>query len=190
MSTFFIYICTMSHTPILFAPGDEPLKVLYPILKTFEELNRINDAELLFVWYYACKSSPIYGVKESDKPLQAMKLVPDFIKNLKEEDYEKYVNGEFPAYVTEAIRVMKEFIPEIRHKVKTYTDRILAYIDHVTTMDIEKYTEVGDIKSFMDMQMNIGKNLASIVNNAEHGYGFKKSKESSKKISSAILEEE
>lgn len=175
----------MESTTSIFTPSSNSLLIDYPSLKKHEEFTRLKELELMFVWYYACKSSPIYGWKEKKKPLEAIKRVPGFLETLNEEEYARYISRDFPTDIDAAIGVMKKFEPEFRNNLNTYTKRILDYVDFVTSLKITDYmSDTSKIKNFMDMQINIAKNLPEILEGVEHGYGTKKAKnkEESKNI--------
>lgn len=161
------------------------------MLLNVEEFKSLSDKELLFVWYFACKSSPVCDKKEMDRVVEAFKLVPEFAVNMKEDVYESFLSRNFPSHISYAIKVMKRFDPDIRFRAKTFTDRIMDNIDYVTRKKAETYADisVGELKSFIDMQINIAKNLPDIVSASEHGYGFKKNTEKEGKKSSTLLEE-
>ena len=85
---------------------------------------------------------------------------------------------------------MESYEPEIRHKAMIYTKRIMEYINRATSMEFPGGEDPAKLKSFMDMQMNIGKNIPSIVTAAEQGYGYVKALKEGKKERGTILEDD
>lgn len=165
----------------LFEPTVISFKIAYPELKEYEVFNQITDSEYAFIWHMGCKDSPIYGVEEKERLIQSLKLVPDFSKRLSPQEYNSYIEGDFPDHIKSAITQMNSFEPELRYKAKVYTDRYLEYANKVTSMSIDEYMgeeTLGQLKVFMDLQTDIALTLPKIVRNAEQGFGYaKKGKE-------------
>lgn len=161
----------------IFIPGTESLKRDYPILKTYEEFKVLTDNELLFVWYYACKSSPYYGIKEKSRGEKAIEILRDmkeYVSVLSEDEYNEIVDKKFKPHMADAIKRMSKFEPRKREIANSINDRILEDLQEISQISLEEHTKLEDKKVILDMKITIAKNLPNIIEAAEGGYGSRK----------------
>lgn len=161
----------------IFVPGTESLKRDYPILKTYEEFKSLTDSELLFVWYYACKSSPYYGIKEKvrgERAIAILAKMEDYVKILSPDEYNSIVDKKFQPHMADAIKKMAKFEPRKREIANSINDRILEDCQEIAQISLEEYGKLEDKKVVLDMKITIAKNLPNIIEAAEGGYGTRK----------------
>lgn len=185
---------------MLFAPKSaRGLRVDYPELSKYEELRSIMQKELLFVWYYACKSSPLFNFDgpqkvHIEKCMKAAKLVIDDPAKKA-----KFMAGNFPAKVQAAIEVMYNFEPAARIVAKLEALKDIEDLKRMTSLELDKdgnhpqFYEKGykppedpepghepDIdmekkNKYMSMILKKNEKLGDMINKAEQGWGVVKS---------------
>lgn len=184
---------------LLFAPKSaRGLKFDYPELASIPVLKDLRPAEILFVWYYACKSSPYYDSKSNEseiikKCMDASGLyVGDGPKNA------NFLAGNFPDNIKEAIPIMNNFEPNLRILLKL--DAIEAILDlrKMTSLKLDVdgnnaqfLTKDGDVdfnkkKTYMSMYEKREEMIPILLKKAEYGLvDSKESKTENKNISSS-----
>lgn len=158
----------------LFGFTGEDLRITYPEISEYEELKRLTKKELIFVWYYSNKTSPYHTIENATK--KVVKCIQILKDDISEDDLERYLDLKFPAHIQNAINVMGNFDPKLRSVGKTVTGQILDNIRKAVSEDVDNYTEAGDKKSFIDMCINIGKNLPDLIKSLESGFGISNTK--------------
>lgn len=103
---------------VIFAPKDErDLRRQYPELKEYSPLAKLSSpSEVLFAWWYGCRSSPIIWMK--DEKRFAIAVERSFNRGRANEVKAMYApSGQAPALPDEwkaAVKVMQEFNPGMR----------------------------------------------------------------------------
>ena len=176
------------ETYLLFAPKSaRGLKVDYPELSEFEEFKSLRAWELLFVWYYACKSSPYFNLdwKERDvikKCTEAAKYRFD-----DEAKKEKFMSGNFPAKIETAIKQMQLFEPDARIQAKLLAQKMIEDIKKMTSLELDERgahpnfmnkdgddLDIGKQQKYMDMLLKAQDKLGDMIAKAERGWGVTK----------------
>jgi hypothetical protein len=163
----------------IFMPKSEyGLKVDYPELSQVPQFKHLSADEMLLVWYYACQASPLVDkitddarrIKEAIKIVHAKKDLPAVKKN-------NYEALKFPERLHEAIEVMKTYKIGPRVRSKIMIEHMMKNFEEIINVDVKTFIDDdGNIdfvkqKSYVDASTNIAKNLPSIIQQIERGYG-------------------
>lgn len=96
----------LAQNKVLYAPKSaKSLKLEYPELSDREEFKELSDHEMLFVWAWACVSSPFSTLPETKR----LPLCIDFAYPTEQQRRTKhsdFAGAKFPAQVQAAIRAM------------------------------------------------------------------------------------
>jgi hypothetical protein len=156
----------------IFIPNGKDILDEYPELNDYEVFKSITKLQRDFVWWYACKSSAAIHI-ESDQArfIYILKKLPEFKKSLTNEEFENYSELNFPPSVNAAIEQMRLFSPIARAKARTMVDTIFTNMEKMVRATMP--TELQEQKIFIDIQLNIAKNIPSLLAASEQGYGYK-----------------
>lgn len=180
---------------LMFAPlSGRGLKVDYPELSEYEELAVLRMNELLFVWYYACKTSPYFNDDKSsereivEKCLEASKLRFD-----DPAQKERYLSLNFPEKIQAAITVMNSFEPSVRILAKLSAVKAMNDVKKMVSIKLDEngnhpqfLNKDGEIdsqkkKNHMSMILTSQKEMADLIARSERGYGITSKKASGNK---------
>lgn len=175
---------------ILFKPQAGKLKQIYPELKENKKFNDILSDEFLFVWYFACASSPIDP--ELPDMMRAKTAAAEAIKDF--DKRKKFANLEFPEKIKEAIDEMKKYNPDVRMVAKRIIQTTFNNLEKMTQINEDSFikidkdgvktTDWAGRKQYVDSVSKISETLPSLIAQMEHGFGYldsKSDKESGKK---------
>ena len=186
---------------MLFAPkSDRGLRVDYPELSNYEELKSLFKKELLFVWYYACKSSPLFDFDGPKKVLIEKCVKASGLKLDDPAKKVKFMAGNFPAKVQAAIEVMQNFEPSARITAKLEALKDIEDLKKMTSLKLDgngnhpEFYEKGSIpkgeegsedylpeinmekkNKYMSMILKKNERLGDMISKAEQGWGVVKS---------------
>jgi len=169
---------------LLFAPkSPRALKFDYPELADYPEFN-INKTDLLFVWYYACKSSPFFNDNMRERVV-IEKCARTAGMLLKEEDKkEKFLSGNFTDKIQSAIETMLKFEPSARiiareRAMKNYGDIVKMTSlkldengNHESFIGKDGGINLGDKKKYMDMVFDANQKTGEMLAKVEQGFGI------------------
>lgn len=184
---------------LLFAPKSlRGLKFDYPELAQIPVLKDLRPAEILFVWYYACKSSPYYNWKGNEqdvikKCMDAAGLyVGDGPKNA------NFLSGNFPYNIKESIPIMNNFEPNLRILLKQDAAEAILDLRKMTSLQLDgdgnhdqflnkdKEVDFNKKKVYMSMYEKREEMIPILLKKAEYGLvDSKESKAESKNMSSS-----
>jgi|GEM_PF-5943130 hypothetical protein len=159
----------------LFMPPKKPktMKEAYPELAAVPEFEELDDNELRYVYYFACKDSPFYNdfpirVKESKcfdtafgkhREVEGRKAA--FIGDMKDE------------HIVKAIIAMKMYSPTIRQRAQKMTNMMLdEYENMILAFKNRIWLSPDDAKPYVELTVKITSALPELVKQAEHGYGI------------------
>jgi len=173
---------------MIFTPNTKPLREEYELLNDYEEFKNLSDKEMRLGFYYACKGSKYINFEPRKRIVEILKHQKDI--SFSDKETEKLTSLLFSDELTNSFIVWGSFLPDVRMRGKNIMDNVLKNCETVALIDVNKYleTDVGDSKSFMDMQINIVKNLPEIIRVAEQGFGVQKKKEDTKENKTTDLE--
>ena len=160
----------------------------YPELRSFEAFRTLDNNSMLFVWYFACESSPFHET-EDDRERVKLSIKESYykkgIKALSDKDAEKMKSGMFSSKITVAIDEMKKFKvgPRVQAlmMVQKGFDNLSKIIDvdvSDSSMFIDKDGEIdfAKKKSYVD---SVGKAIDLIpkmINQIEGRFGLTEDK--------------
>lgn len=139
------------------------------LLAQFPELRKIpaiqnlaaKPKELLFVWFYACKSSPavkLHGEKARlNLALRAVHGDP-----IPEPYASKHANGIFPPEVAEAITAMRKFEPGANVRMRLLYERMMENSIKLVDIDVETL-KVKDWTEQKNYLMAVEKSMAIVA---------------------------
>lgn len=176
---------------MLFAPKSaRGLRVDYPELNEYPEFQGLRANEMLFVWWYACKSSPYYDIdKKTEREIIAMCLEKARMRFDDPAKKEKFLSQNFPEKINAAITTMRTFEPSVRILGRLSAIRSLSNIRKLTSLELDEHgnhpmfikgkgedAEVDFKKrtDYMNMIIKKEEKIGSIIDKAERGYGVAK----------------
>ena len=171
----------MAETVYLFRPTDKDMRIEYPELVKVEEFNALSSIqELKFVWYYANRTSPLFTPRRGDVvKIKACIKTAFKGKPLTESDYKKYIEGNFPPKIKDAIAVMERYNPSARIRARIAIESIFNNLEASLELDEDMEESMnGDIdqkKKYIDLCVKVSETLPTIVAQLEEGYGIRTS---------------
>lgn len=173
---------------MLFAPkSHRGLKVDYPELNSYEEFKSLRQAEMLFVWWYACKSSPYFDLDKPERDIVEMCLEKAKMRFDDPKTKEKFLSRDFPPKIDAAVKVMNTFEPSVRILAKLSAIRSLNNVKKLTSLELDENgnhplfikgkgedAEVDFKKrnDYMNMIIKKEEKIGAIIEKAEKGYGI------------------
>jgi hypothetical protein len=168
---------------ILFKPQAGKLRQIYPELKANKKFEDIPNDEFLFVWYYACLSSPIDpGLPDA---IRARTAAAEALKD--HDKKRKFSSLEFPEKIKEAIEEMKKYNPDVRMLAKRIIQTTFNNLEKLTNVDTDSFTyedaegkkrtDWTGRKQYVDSVAKISETLPSLIAQMEHGFGIVEDKE-------------
>ena len=160
------------------------LKIDYPELAEYEELNMLRRAELWFVWFYACKTSPYYNLEIPEDKIVKKCLDAARMRFDDEAKEARWIARDFPEKISAAIKVMRNFEPSVRILAKLEAIHDLDQMRKLTSLELDeqgnnpmflgKDGEVNFMsrKHYMDSISNKQSKIGSMIEKAEQGYGI------------------
>jgi hypothetical protein len=159
----------------------------YPELANYPECKEVTSVQLLFAWYYACESSPIYKMRHpGQRAEEAIKLTFDSIKGAKKLSHEQrvnYKNARFDEKMAAAIKVMGRFRLNPRIRAKMMTEKVFDNFEKVLSIDAGDNSNFmnkdGDVdyakkKAYVDMASKAIDMLPTLIERLESSYSVSK----------------
>lgn len=184
---------------MLFAPkSDRGLRFDYPELAAVPQFKSLRKGEFLFVWCYACKSSPYYDLKLTDQEI--IKMCAEHAELNLTDGVKKanFMSGIFPDNIREAIPIMNSYEPNIRMLLKIEAAKDILDIKKLTSLQLDDegnnsqfYNVAGEVdftkkKNYMLMIEKKDEMLPKLMSKSELGLiQTKESKIENKAISSS-----
>lgn len=165
---------------LLFAPkSDRGLRIDYPELSGIKEFESLRKNEMLFVWYYGCKSSPYFNLdwKETD-------IIKKCVEKSQLNVNKEFLEGKFPDKIKSAVLVMNRFEPALRiiarqEAAKTLLDnrKLTSLILDNEGNNIQFQSKEGDVdfmkkKHYQKMLSDASADLPVLIQRAEQGFGL------------------
>ena len=164
----------------MFEPNNRnvDLRLEYPELFQIDQFRGLSSRELLFVWHYANRTSPIY--KEKDKRLRIKKaLGQSFGASMSKTETERYIAHNFPEKVKVAIERMERFNPSYRMMAKHTIEKVFANLESLVDLDPDEMKErdFAKKKDYVAVAIKVAESLPGIIRQLEEGFGYKSKKE-------------
>lgn len=169
----------------LFAPRTvNSLSVDYPELRNYEEF-RIKKHDLLFVWYYSCKVSPLYDhvdVKSKREKIERCAKASGLI--IPSDSKSRFLEGNFTAKMSAAINRMESFEPAVRIMMKLDSMQKFMTLKKLTSLKLDddgnhesfknKDDEINFTakKQYMDMILKLEEKKPQVIEQIENGFGI------------------
>lgn len=181
----------------VFAPkGKRSLISDYPELGEKDEFRVLHKNELLFVWYFACKVSPLYEIEPVPERInQAIKMS---FGHMPEEQKQKYLKGAFPEKVKIAIREMERYIPSWRIRAKKMLDKSFDNLEALIDIDVNDDSQFknasGEIdwskkKAYAETVGKVQEMLPEMIAKAESGFGAVKTNKNDQDSGNSFADE-
>ena len=156
----------------IFKPGDAEMQQQYPELKAEKAFKTLTNSQLMFVWYYANKTSPFRDLPDHKKINQAW-MSSGFDAGNKNHLKLKHMN-KWPDHIEKAMEKMAEYNPDLRFQANIATANIFNNMKLlIATNESElKLKEPNHQKQYMDMVIGISKEMPNIIKKLEEGYGI------------------
>ena len=154
------------------------LIVDYPELSNYEVFKSLSKYELLFVWYFACKSSPF--IREEDPKIRAERsILESFGQNAKADIRSRYMSSNFPEKIRVAVAEMQKFEIGPRIRAKMMVEKIMTNYSELVDIDVK--TEFKDKdqeedwtkkKAYIDSCAKISSALPTLIVQSEGTFGI------------------
>ena len=156
------------------------MKIEYPELAQVPEFNALaNIQELKFVWYYANRTSPYFTAKKGETIRIKSCINKAFGRSQDVEDYKKYLEGNFPPKIKEAIAKMESYNPSARLRariaIENIFDNLEASLQVTDEMQTEMDKDLDQKKKYIDLSIKVSESLPTVVAQLEEGYGIRTS---------------
>ena len=154
----------------------------YPKLRHYEAFKGLSNYDMLFVWYYACESSPLFKIKDNRKRIEqclAVSYLKDGQNKLSKKDKDRYLAADFPAKVENGIKQMQKFKvgPRVQALMMTQKsfDNLYKILDIDASNDAHFKNKDDEVdfskkKAFVDTIAKAQSVLPSIVNQLEGSF--------------------
>jgi hypothetical protein len=164
------------------------IKLDYPELKQYAVFNALNNDQMLFVWYYACESSPFFKMaRDRDRVQEALNhsLLRASNSSLNKTEKEEFLSGNFPAKITSAIEEMQRFKVGPRIRAKQMIEKGFENIEKILNVDASESSQFlnkdGEIdfakkKSFVDTLAKAMDIMPGLIKQLEGNFSLKEDK--------------
>lgn len=164
----------------LFRVTEKEMRVEYPELAKIEEFRGLKTKELKFVWYYANRTSPLYLPTKGERGRILACIKYGFNVDVTREitdELSKYLSGNFPEKIKNAIERMERFNPSARLRAKMAVEKIFDNLEASLILDEETKEEMSkDLemkKKYIELSVKVAENISSVVEQMEQGFGVK-----------------
>lgn len=144
----------LKQEKVLFAPkNSSQLKVQYPELAEISEFQELNEYEMLFVWGYACDTSPFLDAKVVPEK-ERLNAVIEWAYPSTEARLAKKreFNSDLPAMVKMAIIKMKAFNKQARIEEQVFLLQLRENCKRFIAQDIETISPEEQDKYWVNVQ--------------------------------------
>jgi hypothetical protein len=155
---------------ILFSDEGKDLRITYPELNEVSEFKPLSSSEMLFVYYFACESSPYIRMDIKNRLLKSLEHIKKDVSGSQIADYSK---GEFPDKIKAAVDRMARYDVSARMKAREITEMVFKNVQELVDVDLTLLKDIDEKKRYIDMAASTVKLLPSIVSQLENGYGIR-----------------
>jgi len=182
---------------ILFRPTSNDLLNDYPELGKHREFTDLKSRKkLLFVWYYANRTSPLANI--GDRPEDNLRRIfkslqhSGYDNELSTQEIQNYLRGIIPHDVMSAISKMRSFVPSTRMVALKATEKMFNTLILLSQRELPK--DVNEQKKVIDIGEKVTKLLPVYLDRLETKFGVVIEKLDSKngkapKIVDEVIEE-
>ena len=157
----------------LFKPFKKGMLYEYPELGEIDEFARLTNNQLKFVWNYANITSPHFDNRKTREKIKD--CLRDSFGKMSDDDYNKYVNGDFPQDVRDAIKRMENFNVSARYRAKMNVEKIFSNIERMIDIsdDALKSMDLDEKKKYADFSIKVAESMTGLVKQIEDGFGIR-----------------
>lgn len=148
------------------------LLIDYPQLQKFKEFNELRKEELLFVFFFYCKSSPLAGIDNQYR--RAEKAVSHSFSNTGTQEAAQFKKCNFPDRIIVAGEKMRIFEPGPRIRAKKLIEKILSDYEKIvggTDVDDEENSDMNKKKNYVELTKIVANALPGLISQAEESFG-------------------
>lgn len=178
----------------VFIPADgKDMRAEYPELNTVEAFVNLSNAELVFVWLLANRTSPLCQDKEKNRKVATKKalLWSKLEVLLSKQLVSEYEQQKFPNKIITALNKMSSYNPSLRMKAKMMNEKMFSNLSRMVDVSEEEFAnmELGAKKQYAELVKTVTNSLDELIVSNEEAYGVKviKKKEAMKKNSEQTL---
>lgn len=149
----------------------------YPELKKIGVFEKINKNEMLFVWYFACQSSPFHD-EEDPKIRCERSVIEAFGPERSKQVMGAYSAGNYSERVRLAISEMQKFQIGPRIRAKMMVEKIMSNYEQLIDIDTKTAFKDKDHeedwtkkKAYIDSCAKISSTLPTLITQSEGGFG-------------------
>ena len=175
----------MSEYSVFKPKSTRGMFVDYPELRKLKAFASLKEADMLFVWFYACESSPVNNKKRDINQREKVQEAIDYSykadnKNLISKiEIDSMLEGRFRDSISAAIEQMEKFRVGPRIRAKQMTENMFANIEHIINIDASDKTQFltkddevdfGKKKAYVDTVEKSLKLMPQLIESLEGGY--------------------
>lgn len=175
----------------VFEPGKKDMFSEYPELSRVEEFGRLSNKELMFVWWFANRTSPLKLYDENPKYKSLKAYEKSFGDNYDLERKKKYQELDFDSIIKTAIDKMKSFVPSVRMKNKLMIEEIHKNLCSMATLSAEQRVEEmasEEKKAYTVVVKDIMSVIDQVTEKMENAYGVKIKNEKNNQLEIPLMD--
>lgn len=175
----------------IFKPTNRDMRVEYPELTDIVEFNPLNNKDLRFVWFYACKSSELSTIRQDGIRLEASVKMAYGKEWMSNSNAVSLMNGDVPDDFVIAISKMRSFIPAIRTKANKMALSMFETLEKITVIDDFTYEamDFDDKKAYVGLAKTVSDILPNLISQIEIGFSvIKKQNDNNKEDKENLMD--
>lgn len=156
----------------LFRPHKGDIRTEYPELNEYEEFRDLTRHQILFVWYYGNPTSEFSDLEEGSEKIGKC-IFKSYGNSFPERIKPKWLAGNFPTEIKDALIVMGNFMPGYRHMAKVTLEKSFRNLEKMLKKEPAEIEEmsVEDQQKYMRMVFSASKELPDLLKRLEQGFG-------------------
>lgn len=171
----------------VFIPADgKDMLTEYPELRTIDAFSSLSNAELVFVWLLANRTSPLAPDNEKNRLKATTKALTwsKLDKLVDAQTLALYSRQQFPQKLISALAKMSNFNPSIRMKAKMISEKMLTNIEKMVDVAEEEFEQMtlDDKNKYASFVKNVTNTLDELIVSNEDAYGVKVIKKREDKV--------
>ena len=131
----------------------------YPDLRKVKAFSDLNPRQMLFVWFYACRISPVVETIQDDDDRIKECIREAWGKNPPREVVDKYSMRQWGQEVTRAITAMRAYVPDARIRMKLLTMEAIKKVQALLDAPVDELVTWPQKKDYFEA---LGSGMARI----------------------------
>lgn len=171
------------------------LRIDYPELGEEPAFKELKPRELRFVWLYANRTSPVFKQYHTLPKKERAKVCVEIVYGKKfylRKEAQSLYDSDFSPHIMKAIERMAQYQPSIRLRARLMNEYIYDNLQSIILVSQVEMKAMGpdDRKKYASLILEISKELPTVVNNIERGFGIVlKKKEDRTKLPTASIKD-